>query len=83
MHLPSFEYLSPRAPADLAAMLAEHGEQARILCGGTDLLVQMKDRDFPVPKYLIDISRLPSLSTLAFDEQNGLVIGATATGKTL
>ena len=78
MHLPpSFEYLAPREPAELAAMLAEHGKDARILSGGTDLLVQMKDHAF-TPKYLIDITRLESLSTLSFDEKGGLFIGSTA-----
>jgi carbon-monoxide dehydrogenase medium subunit len=77
MHLPSFEYLTPKNPADLAGMLAEYGSDARILSGGTDLLVQMKDYAH-TPKVVIDISRLGSLSTLTFDEQNGLVIGATA-----
>jgi carbon-monoxide dehydrogenase medium subunit len=77
MHLPSFEYLAPREPAELATMLAKHGKKARILSGGTDLLVQMKDHALS-PKYLIDISGLKSLSTISFDEQNGLVIGSAA-----
>ena len=77
MHLPSFEYLAPKNPGELTAMLAEHGSDARILCGGTDLLVQMKDYAH-TPKYLIDINQLDSLSTIRFDEQDGLYIGATA-----
>ncbi len=77
MHLPSFEYLSPQSPAELAALLAEHGSEARILSGGTDLLVQMKDHAH-TPRYVIDISRLGSLATMSFDEQQGLFIGATA-----
>lgn len=77
MHLPSFEYLAPKNPSELGAMLAEYGDDARILSGGTDLLVQMKDYAH-TPKYVIDISRLGSLSSITFDEQTGLVIGATA-----
>jgi carbon-monoxide dehydrogenase medium subunit len=77
MHLPSFEYLNPKDPAELAGMLAQYGKQARILAGGTDLLVQMKDRAL-TPEYVIDIGGLGSLATLSFDEQNGLVIGTAA-----
>lgn len=76
-HLPSFEYLNPKDPAELAGMLAQYGSEARILAGGTDLLVQMKDGG-PTPKYLIDIGRLGGLATLSFDEQSGLVIGTAA-----
>ena len=77
MHLPSFDYLAPKEPAELATMLAKYGKDARILSGGTDLLVQMKDYAL-TPKYLIDISRLESLSTISFDKQSGLVIGSAA-----
>ena len=77
MHLPSFEYIAPRNPGELAALLAEHGSDARILCGGTDLLVQMKDAAH-TPKYVIDINQLDALSAISFDEQQGLFIGATA-----
>jgi carbon-monoxide dehydrogenase medium subunit len=77
MHLPSFDYLAPKEPAELASMLAKYGKEARILSGGTDLLVQMKDHAL-TPKYLIDISRLESLSSITFDEQSGLVIGSAA-----
>jgi carbon-monoxide dehydrogenase medium subunit len=77
MHLPSFDYLAPKEPAELASMLAKYGKEARILSGGTDLLVQMKDHAL-TPKYLIDISGLESLSSITFDEQSGLVIGSAA-----
>jgi carbon-monoxide dehydrogenase medium subunit len=77
MHLPDFEYLAPNDPGELAAMLAQHGKDARILSGGTDLLVQMKELAL-TPKYLIDISRLGSLATFDFDDKRGLTIGSAA-----
>lgn len=77
MHLPNFDYLAPKEPAELATMLAKYGKEACILSGGTDLLVQLKDQS-RTPKYLIDISRLESLSTISFDEHSGLVIGSAA-----
>lgn len=76
LHLPNFEYLNPKDPAELGGMLAQYGSEARILAGGTDLLVQMKDGAL-APKYVIDIGRL-GLANLSFDEENGLVIGTAA-----
>ncbi|MBT3553456.1 MAG: xanthine dehydrogenase family protein subunit M [Rhodospirillaceae bacterium] len=77
MHLPDFQYLAPKDPAELAAMLAEHGDAARILSGGTDLLVQMKSPGLR-PDYLIDITGLEELSNIKFDDGAGLVIGGAA-----
>jgi hypothetical protein len=42
LHLPNFHYLAPKDTGELAAMLSDHGDSARILSGGKDLLVQMK-----------------------------------------
>ncbi|MDP6644623.1 MAG: xanthine dehydrogenase family protein subunit M [Rhodospirillales bacterium] len=77
MFLPNFQYLAPKDPAELAAMLAEHGAAARILSGGTDLLVQMKSPGMK-PDYLIDINGIDELSEIRFDDGAGLVIGSAA-----
>ena len=44
MILPSFDVLEPTSVDDACAMLAEHGASARVLAGGTDVLVNMKKR---------------------------------------
>ncbi len=44
MILPSFDVLEPTSAAEACALLAEHGEAARVLAGGTDVLVNMKKR---------------------------------------
>jgi aerobic carbon-monoxide dehydrogenase medium subunit len=77
MHLPNFQYLAPKDAAELAAMLAEHGDAARILSGGTDLLVQMKSPGMK-PAAVIDISGLKALAEIDFDAGDGLTIGAAA-----
>ena len=77
MHLPNFQYLAPKNAAELSALLAEHGASARILSGGTDLLVQMKSPGMR-PDYLIDITGLEELSKIKFDDGAGLVIGGVA-----
>ncbi len=77
MYLPRFQYLAPAGEAELASMLAEHGDKARILAGGTDLLVQMKAPGL-WPDYLIDIRNVAELSSIEFDDQDGLTVGASA-----
>ena len=42
MLLPRFDYLEPESVEDTLSLLATHGEDAKILAGGTDLLVRMK-----------------------------------------
>ncbi len=77
MHLPNFRYLAPRNTGELAAMLTDQGDGARILSGGTDLLVQMKSPGAN-PECLIDINGLDELAEIDFDKKSGLVIGSAA-----
>ncbi len=77
MYLPSFQYVAPKDTGELAALLADHGDDARILSGGTDLLVQLKNSGVKLD-YVIDISGLAELSDISYDDKNGLVIGSAA-----
>ena len=43
--LPRFEYLAPRSIEEALFMLFQHGKEARVIAGGTDLLPQMKKRE--------------------------------------
>lgn len=78
MPLPKFDYLKPKTVEELTALLAEHGREARLLAGGTDLLVLMRDR-LARPKYVIDIKGIEELHELLWDEEKGLTIGAAVT----
>jgi carbon-monoxide dehydrogenase medium subunit len=71
-----FEYLEPRNVHEAVALLAEHGERARPIAGGTDILVQMK-MERREPAYLVSLARIPALRRIA--EADGLELGATAT----
>ncbi len=74
MRLPRFEYLKPENLDPLLDMLAEHKDDAKILAGGTDLLVRMK-KGLLAPKYLVSLKALDSLSYIK-DEADRLKIGA-------
>lgn len=73
--IPSFEYIAPRTLREAITASKELGDSARILAGGTDLLVQMKKREV-TPRYIIDISHVPGFSSVKLDGRKGLVIGA-------
>lgn len=42
MRLPAFDYMEPENLEEALDLLAAHGEDAKVLAGGTDLLVRMK-----------------------------------------
>jgi 4-hydroxybenzoyl-CoA reductase beta subunit len=74
LRLPSFEYLEPRDQKEALQMLSEHGDQAAVLAGGTDLLVRMKQRLLQ-PGFLISLKNLHDLDYIR--QENGeLRIGA-------
>ena len=57
-----FGYVAARDAQHAVALLAEHGAAAKILAGGTDLLVDLKHAP-DSPGIIIDISRLTSSRT--------------------
>ena len=44
MRLPRFELIEPRSLSEALTFLSEHGSEAKVLAGGTDILVAMKNR---------------------------------------
>lgn len=73
----AFEFVAARDSQHAVALLAEHGPAARLLAGGTDLLVELKSAA-EVPAVVIDISRAEDLKGIEMTEQ-GLRIGALTT----
>jgi carbon-monoxide dehydrogenase medium subunit len=70
-----FEYETAQSTAQALALLAEYGEDAKLLAGGHSLLPMMKLR-LATPAVLIDIARITELSGIRADGGE-LVIGAT------
>ena len=71
-----FSYHRARHPDEVDELLAEHGPQARILAGGTDLLVQMR-AGVRRPQHVVDVADLAGLSTVSFTDGR-LRVGAGA-----
>ena len=72
-----FGYVAAMDVKHAIALLAEHGTAAKILAGGTDLLVELKDTQRP-PGIVVDISRAHDLKDIVLTDE-GLRIGALAT----
>jgi len=73
--LKNFEYLAPRTLREAVRLLAEKGEQARVLAGGTDLIVQMRNRRRQ-PERVVDVKQVPELNQITYTARKGLRIGA-------
>jgi len=72
----AFEYSTPASIKEATALLAKHGEDAKILSGGQSLIPLMKLR-LASPRHLIDINRIPGLAYI--QETDGVLrIGALA-----
>ena len=71
----SFDYEVADSPAHAISLLAEHGEDAKLLAGGHSLLPMMKVR-LAQPAVLVDIARVTELSGIRL-EGDEVVIGAT------
>ena len=71
-------YFSPKSVEEAISLLSQHGDKARVISGGTDLLVQMK-RNVLLPDCLINISGIPDLDYIRYDQTNGLRVGALTT----
>jgi carbon-monoxide dehydrogenase medium subunit len=72
-----FEYFAPATVREAVEVLNDR-PGAKLLAGGTDLLVQMKER-MRTPGTLVDIRRIHGADELRFDRKSGLTIGAAVT----
>ena len=80
--LPEFDYHTADSVGEACALLARYDGNARLLAGGTDLLILMKHRK-AVPRHLVNIKRIPDLDRIRYDADNGLRIGALATAQAI
>jgi len=63
MLLPKFDFHEPATLKEACQILAEYGTKARLIAGGTDLMVNMKKKILS-PKQVVSISRIPELKKL-------------------
>lgn len=76
------QYAAPGTVDDAVALLADAGADARVLAGGTDLIVQMRSGRLR-PELLVDIKKIPELTAIAVTGDGGFRIGAAVSGAEL
>ncbi|HZP35596.1 MAG TPA: xanthine dehydrogenase family protein subunit M [Methylomirabilota bacterium] len=78
MRLPPFRYLAAVSVADAVKLMADHGPDAMLVAGGTDLYPNMKRRQFE-PAVLVGLRGVRDLVGVRPAASGGLVIGAGTT----
>lgn len=71
----AFEYAIPQTIDEAVSLLASKGDQARVLAGGTDLIVQLREgrRRLDV---VVDVKKIAETNELSYDPTTGLRLGA-------
>ncbi len=77
MPLPPFDFHEPATLALACELMAKHQDTARVLAGGTDLIVRMKKK-MDNPATLVSLLEIPELAELHLDDKT-LDIGACVT----
>jgi carbon-monoxide dehydrogenase medium subunit len=77
MTIRSFDLLKPRSLSEASELLLRHGDQARLIAGGTTLVILMKQRALHYP-YVVDLQAISGLDQIR-EEQDGVRIGALVT----
>lgn len=73
-----FDYVRVHDVHKAVSILSREENGARVLSGGTDLLVQLRERQQNA-KLLVDIKCIPEVNQLAYDPSDGLTVGSAVT----
>jgi len=68
----------PMTLQEASRLLKENGAGGRFLAGGTDLVIAMKEKGL-VPKYIVDLKRVPGLTGIRENADGSITIGALTT----
>ena len=71
----AFAYERPTRLDDAVALIAEHGREARLLAGGTDLIIRLRDGTVR-PRVVVDLKRIAELDGEIREGDGRLTIGA-------
>ena len=66
----------PKTVDEAIQVLSQHGTEAAVYAGGTDLLIRLKNRLKQAPSYLVDIKKIDNLRYIKEDGHGGVQIGA-------
>jgi aerobic carbon-monoxide dehydrogenase medium subunit len=70
-----FDFYQPTTLAEASRLLKDNGPGGRFLAGGTDLVIAMKEKGL-LPKYIVDLKKVPGLTGIRENSDGSIVIGA-------
>ncbi|MGD9723118.1 MAG: xanthine dehydrogenase family protein subunit M [Pirellulales bacterium] len=70
-----FEYQTAATLDEAVSLLAARGDRAKVLTGGTDLLVQLRE-GLREADLVVDVKKVAELTQLTFSPSGGLLLGA-------
>jgi len=73
-----FEFHSPTSLDEAFGLLDQYGDDARVMSGGTALVLMMKQR-LAQPGHVIGLRRIPGLASVASDGNGAVRVGALCT----
>lgn len=76
--LAKFAYKAPQSKEQLLDMLALEGQDLKLLAGGTDLLVNIRNGLYH-PSVVVDLKKVPGFDVIRWDKKTGLAIGPAVT----
>ncbi|MDD4169397.1 MAG: xanthine dehydrogenase family protein subunit M [Desulfotomaculaceae bacterium] len=78
MYLPDFEYYVPESVTEAYGLLAQFGDRAKVIAGGTDVLTKMK-QNILAPEVLVSLKNLNQLAGISYEKGKGIIIGSRVT----
>jgi aerobic carbon-monoxide dehydrogenase medium subunit len=72
-----FDYQEPTTLKKAFALMEKHGDDGRVIAGGTSLIIMMRQR-LLMPKVVISLGRIPRFDRITYNAKDGLRIGAGA-----
>jgi carbon-monoxide dehydrogenase medium subunit len=73
-----FDWIEPTTVPDTFKAMADYGEDARLIAGGTWVTLVLK-QGLLMPSALISLRRVPGLDQITYDPAHGLTVGALVT----